>query len=116
MFNSDNLSIVLYKQEVILQEKPQMKINSLKKHKHTLLDKSFKCTIVNVIFYKGSLEITLTVPLMVTIRRISVRKVNTENNKDIDNIRIDTLCIYLLSMNLLIRISSFCVTVSQRKS
>ena len=110
MFNSDNLSIVLYKQEVIFPEKPQMKINSLKKHKHTLSDKSFKCTIVNrtlSYFIKGSLEITLTVPLMVTIRRISVRKVNTENNKDIDNISIHTLCIYLLSMNLLIRISTF---------
>ena len=35
----------------------------------------YHCKSDIVIFYRGSLEITLTVPLMLTIRRISVRKV-----------------------------------------
>ena len=62
MFNCDNLCFVSYKQEVTFSEKPQVKINSLMKYKHTLSDKSFKCTIENwtlSYFIEGHLKLHL---------------------------------------------------------
>ena len=71
---SDNFSIVSYKvrnAKVTFAEKPQIRINSLKKQEHgyqihTWSDKAFKGTVVNRVLPSSigeSLEIMRTVPL-----------------------------------------------------
>ena len=81
---SDNFSIVSYKvrnAKVTFAEKPQIRINSLKKQEHgyqihTWSDKAFKGTVVNRVLPSllgESLEIMRTVPLT----RYTIQKLPT---------------------------------------
>ena len=73
LFDFDILSILSFNQDIRKSlshaEKPQMRINCLKKRNHliyTWWDKGFKGTVVNrtwLSVHWGSLEITLTYPL-----------------------------------------------------